>query len=73
LYERTKLPRTLQETGKVQKSQLAEIAKKALDDGSIIYNPKEAVWMICSQSSKKHGAKHHDARYQMMPSPCNIQ
>lgn len=42
LYERTKLPRTLQETGKVQKSQLPEIAKKALDDGSIIYNPKEA-------------------------------
>ena len=42
LYERTKLPRTLQETGKVDKSQLPEIAKKALDDGSIIYNPKEA-------------------------------
>jgi len=42
LYERTKLPRTLQETGKVQKSQLDEIAQKALDDGSIIYNPKEA-------------------------------
>jgi alcohol dehydrogenase len=42
LYERTKLPRTLEETGKVQKSQLNEIAAKALDDGSIIYNPKEA-------------------------------
>ncbi len=42
LYERTKLPRTLEETGKVQESQLNEIAKKALDDGSIIYNPKEA-------------------------------
>jgi alcohol dehydrogenase len=42
LFERTKLPRTLQETGKVQKSQLNEIAEKALDDGSIIYNPKEA-------------------------------
>ncbi len=42
LYDRTKLPRTLQETGKVEKSQLAEIAKKAIDDGSIIYNPKEA-------------------------------
>lgn len=42
LYERTKLPRTLQETGKVEKSQLNEIAQKALDDGSIIYNPKEA-------------------------------
>ena len=42
LYERTKLPRTLQETGKVEKSQLADIAQKALDDGSIIYNPKEA-------------------------------
>lgn len=41
LYELTKLPRTLRETGKVQKSQFEEIAQKALDDGSIIYNPKE--------------------------------
>ena len=42
LHSKTKLPRTLQETGKVKKEQLIEVAKKALDDGSIIYNPKEA-------------------------------
>jgi alcohol dehydrogenase len=35
------LPRTLSETGKVEKSQLAQIATMALDDGSIIYNPVE--------------------------------
>lgn len=42
LYERTKLPRTLSETGKVSREQLDEIAQKTLDDGSIIFNPKEA-------------------------------
>ena len=42
LHSKTKLPRTLQDTGKVKKEQLIEVAKKALDDGSIIYNPKEA-------------------------------
>lgn len=42
LNERTKLPRTLQETGKVSEAQLDEIAAKALDDGSIIFNPREA-------------------------------
>ena len=42
IYEQTKLPRTLQETGKVTREQLVEVAKKALDDGSIIFNPKEA-------------------------------
>lgn len=42
LHSKTKLPRTLQETGKVKKEQLIDVAKKALDDGSIIYNPKEA-------------------------------
>lgn len=42
LYAQTKLPRTLQEAGKVTREQLVEVAKKALDDGSIIYNPKEA-------------------------------
>ena len=41
LYQRTQLPRTLKETGKVQRDQFAAIAQKALDDGSIIYNPKE--------------------------------
>ena len=42
LYALTKLPRTLRETGKVTEAQLDEVAEKALNDGSIIYNPKEA-------------------------------
>ena len=42
LYALTKLPRTLRETGKVTEAQFEEIAEKALNDGSIIYNPKEA-------------------------------
>ncbi len=42
LYNRCKLPRTLQETGKVQEAQLAQIADLALNDGCIIFNPKEA-------------------------------
>lgn len=42
LYDLTKLPRTLRETGRVNESQLDEVAEKALNDGSIIYNPKEA-------------------------------
>ena len=42
LYSLTKLPRTLRETNKVNPAQFAEIADKALNDGSIIYNPKEA-------------------------------
>jgi alcohol dehydrogenase len=42
LYARCKLPRTLQETGKVQESQLEQIAELTINDGSIIFNPKEA-------------------------------
>lgn len=42
LFERTKLPRTLKETGKVSEAQLEQIAAKAVDDGSIIFNPREA-------------------------------
>lgn len=42
LFSLTKLPRTLQETGKITEAQLDEVAEKALNDGSIIYNPKEA-------------------------------
>ena len=42
IYSLTKLPRTLSETGKISESQLDEVAEKALNDGSIIYNPKEA-------------------------------
>lgn len=44
LYALTKLPRTLSETGKVSKEQLDAVADKALNDGSIIYNPKEATF-----------------------------
>lgn len=42
IYSLTKLPRTLSETSKISESQLDEVAEKALNDGSIIYNPKEA-------------------------------
>lgn len=42
LHAKTQLPRTLQETGKVTREQLAEIADRALNDGSIIFNPREA-------------------------------
>ena len=42
IHSLTKLPRTLQETAKVSQVQFDEIAEKALNDGSIIYNPKEA-------------------------------
>lgn len=41
LYERCQLPRTLKETGKVEESQLDQIAALALDDGSILFNPRE--------------------------------
>lgn len=41
VYQLTQLPRTLQETGKVRKEQFAEIAEKALNDGSIIFNHRE--------------------------------
>ena len=44
LYALTKLPRTLSETGKISKEQLDEVADKALNDGSIIYNPKESTF-----------------------------
>ncbi|WP_165854875.1 iron-containing alcohol dehydrogenase [Marinobacter sp. JSM 1782161] len=41
LYRRCQLPRTLQETGKVEAEQLEQIARTALDDGSIMFNPRE--------------------------------
>ncbi len=41
LYKRCELPRTLKETGKVLESQLDDIARAALDDGAIMFNPKE--------------------------------
>lgn len=42
LYHACKLPRTLQETGKVNENQLEHIAELAINDGSIIFNPKES-------------------------------
>lgn len=41
LFEKAELPRTLRETKRVEQSQFAEIVEKAIDDGSIIFNPKE--------------------------------
>ena len=42
LFASCKLPRTLKETGKVTEAQLEQIADLAINDGSIIFNPKEA-------------------------------
>lgn len=42
LHHRCELPRTLRETGQVTEAQLDPIAHQALDDGAIIYNPREA-------------------------------
>jgi alcohol dehydrogenase len=44
LWERAQLPRTLSETGKVQRSQLPEIARLALDDGALLMNPVEVTF-----------------------------
>ncbi|MGO1502731.1 MAG: iron-containing alcohol dehydrogenase [Marinobacter sp.] len=41
LYKRCKLPRTLKEAGKVTEGQLDQIADMAMNDGSIMFNPKE--------------------------------
>lgn len=41
LYSRCKLPRTLKETGKVSLDQLEHVAELTINDGSIIFNPKE--------------------------------
>lgn len=43
LHKRCKLPRTLKETGSVTEEQLDTIAEMALDDGSIMFNPKEVL------------------------------
>ncbi len=42
LHRRCQLPRTLSETGKVERTQLEQIAEMTLDDGSIMLNPVEA-------------------------------
>lgn len=39
LHEKVGLPRTLSETGKVQREQLPRLAKMALDDGALAFNP----------------------------------
>ena len=41
LHKLCALPRTLKETGKVSRAQLAHIARLAADDGTVIFNPKE--------------------------------
>ena len=42
VYEATKLPRTLSESGKVDRSQFAKIADLSVDDGALMFNPVEA-------------------------------
>ncbi len=43
LFKRCKLPRTLKETESVTEDQLDTIAEVALDDGAIMFNPKEVL------------------------------
>ncbi len=42
LHRRCGLPRTLVETGKVTRDQLTNIVEIAINDGAILFNPKEA-------------------------------
>ncbi len=35
------MPRTLSETGKVERSQLESLARMAINDGPLAYNPEE--------------------------------
>jgi len=42
LNARCKLPRTIQETGKLDRSALRTLAERALDDGPVAFNPREA-------------------------------
>lgn len=42
LHAKCGLPRTLSETAKVREDQLETLARMALDDGSLSYNPEEA-------------------------------
>jgi alcohol dehydrogenase len=44
LYEMTELPRNLKEAG-IQNDQLESIAKVAIDDGSVVFNPVELEYM----------------------------
>ncbi len=42
IYAATQLPRTLEESGKVEKSQFEKIAGLSVDDGALMFNPVEA-------------------------------
>jgi len=42
IFQATGLPRSLTESGKVEKSQFAKIADLAVDDGALMFNPVEA-------------------------------
>ena len=42
IFEATELPRSLSESGKVDKSQFAQIADLSVDDGALMFNPVEA-------------------------------
>ncbi|MFZ5755624.1 MAG: iron-containing alcohol dehydrogenase [Pseudomonadota bacterium] len=42
IHARCKLPRTLQETGKITQEQLPALAEMALNDGPIVFNPRES-------------------------------
>ncbi len=57
IYDRCKLPRTLQETGKVSREQLPLIADQAINDGSIISIQKKPIVLIWSLFWNVLGAK----------------
>ncbi|MGB5332641.1 MAG: iron-containing alcohol dehydrogenase [Woeseiaceae bacterium] len=42
IFDATQLPRSLSESGKVEKSQFAKIADLSVDDGALMFNPVEA-------------------------------
>ena len=42
IFDATGLPRSLSESGKVEKSQLARIADLSVDDGALMFNPVDA-------------------------------
>jgi alcohol dehydrogenase len=49
LWDRARLPRTLRETGRVERALLPSIARLALDDGSLIMNPIEVDYQAALQ------------------------
>lgn len=44
LHQKAGLPRTLSEVGKVERSRLPDIAKLAIDDGTLITNPRHVTY-----------------------------